>query len=107
MAHDVALRLTSWNIQGSLSKKCVEVDFLDSICKYDVVCIQETWLKPEDNFHIDGYHYFRSDRKLRKQSRRNADGVALLFKRNLAKGISKLHSNNSDIIWCKLGFTGL
>lgn len=99
------LNICSWNIQGSLVNKCKHMFFLNLIKSYDIVCIQESWLKTNDQISIPGYSFFRSDRKQNKSNKRGHGGIVTFFKNNLKAGITKINSNNSDILWMKLSKT--
>ena len=98
-----ALRIGSWNIQGGLSDKCCNFDFISVVNNFDIICIQETWLSNRQKCSINGYNYFRSDRGDRhKCSKRAAGGVVTFFKSKFKNGISKCTSKISDFMWIKL-----
>ena len=63
----------------------------------------------KESFEIPGYQYFRSDRKKRKKAKRGSGGIVVFFKKEIKSGITKIHSQNIDSIWCKLSknFFGL
>jgi len=105
----VALKFGSWNIQGGLRRKCQDEDFVSHLADFDFICLQETWLKPGENFRIDSFSFYRSDRSAKKSSRRNSGGVVIMFRNKFSKGVTKLSIGHPDILWCKLdrNFFGL
>ena len=44
------LIIGSQNIQVNLENKCSTVEFLDIVRKFDIFCMQETWLTNEQSF---------------------------------------------------------
>ena len=75
------LHIGSWNVQG-LSNKCSDSDFETErvINKFDIACIQETWLSSSQDLNLYGYCYFRSDRNTRhRRSKRAAGGTTIFF----------------------------
>ena len=52
---------------------------------------------------ITGFSYYRNDRKKRKKtSLRGSGGVMVLFKNNICKGLTKIHSSLKETVWIKL-----
>ena len=90
------------NINGGLRTKCKYVQFLNVVKKFDIFCIQESWLQEQQCFNIPGYHYYRSERVKHKRAKRGSGGIAILFKSKLQHGIVKIQSQSSDILWIKL-----
>lgn len=99
------LLIGSQNINGGLNAKCKYVDFVNVVKKFDLFCIQETWLQEQQCFNIPGYHFYRSDRKKHKRARRGSGGVVILFKNKLQHGLEKITSQSSDILWARLDHT--
>ena len=96
------LHIGSHNIQGNLAKKFNFVDVVNDSHRFDIFCIQETWLTDNYDIVIPGYHIFRSDRKKNKRKNCGSGGVAILFKKSLEKGLKKIESKNNDLLWVKL-----
>lgn len=104
------IKVGALNIQGGFDKKSKLVEFVNIVNMFDVCVISESKLHKFDSINIKGYSSFRSDRvKGKPTSRCNSGGIVVLFKNEIIKGITKLTSNNPDIIWIKLSkkFFGL
>ena len=43
------LSIILWNICQSLGNKLQESDFLEIICKYDIICLYECWIDANDD----------------------------------------------------------
>ena len=63
----MAVRLLQWNANGILGH-CQELQQLLATYNFDVICIQESFLKPDKDCCPMGYHSFRSDRPTAKGS---------------------------------------
>lgn len=98
----VNLNVCSFNVQGGLSTKCSDNDFINLVKSSDIFCIQESWLTENKSISIKGYDYFRSDRYKGKKCKRGHGGIVNFFKTEFKKGIVKLKSQSPDIIWIKL-----
>ncbi len=67
-----------WNARSLLANGQEFKKFIDELpIKPDVICVQETWLKPNLDFRIVGYSSVRSDRE---------EGVLHLFRKILNLG---------------------
>lgn len=104
------IKIASWNIQGlrtrlqatnsSLGDTKLNIQSIQrTIKEYDIICLQETWLK-DNTLNFPGYtvHFTIQD----TTSKRGSRGVALLIKNSLCPFIEKLPNNSSNILWCKL-----
>ena len=58
-------------------------DFLDVICKNDIIFLNECWLPKNSNVDIENYSCFVKSRSKRKRAKRNSGGICLLVKNNL------------------------
>ena len=94
------LRITSVNIQVGVARKLSSKDVIKLVDNFDIFCLQETWLTESDSVMIDGYNIFRSDRKTNKKRYCGSGGVITLIKSELLKGITKVISQNKDMLWC-------
>lgn len=84
------LKVLQWNCRSVISKKS---DLIYIINKYNpsIICLSETWLKPEFLFNIPGFTCIREDR---------ADGyggVAILVRRCIPFSRLVLPSHNLDV----------
>lgn len=67
-----------WNARSLLANGQEFKKFIEELpIKPDVICVQETWLKPNLDFRIVGYSAVRSDREV---------GVLHLFRKILNLG---------------------
>ncbi len=73
------LKIGSWNIQGGTRRKLECSELAQLIERFDIFCIQETWLTSDINVSIPGYHSFRSDRKKANRAKRGSGGAVTFF----------------------------
>ena len=59
------ISVLSWNIARSLSEKLSHFEFVSIITSYDVICLCECWINPDDEFHLVGYEHFIVPRKIK------------------------------------------
>jgi hypothetical protein len=90
----VLLKIGSLNVQGGLHHKLLLREVIDLIKRFDVFIVLETWLVDNTNISLEGYEYFRSDRKKNKKTKR-----CTFIKKNILSGVQKLHSRNDDCLW--------
>ena len=90
------LSVLQWNCNGLLAH---QNEFKNHLAinrdKYDVICLQETFLKPEKNFAVSGYSIIRQDRK-----ENNKGGVLTMVKENLKYVLCGSSESNSQIDSC-------
>jgi exonuclease III len=99
------LKIGSVNIQGGMVKK-MDVGVLSKLAaKFDIFCVQETWLYDTKIMTIPGYKHFRSDRKKKKKAKTGSGGSMPFYRCELHKGLTKIESANKDCIWTKLDKT--
>ena len=92
----------SLNIEGSLCKKLHHADVQKLINSTHIFAIQETWLLPGEQINFPNYNHFKSNRKPKKKAKRGSGGLAVLFKTELEKGITREKSRDEKhIIWIK------
>ena len=96
------LKIGSVNIQGGITRKLQEDDVIDLVKKFDICCLQESWLTSGNSLSIDDYIIHRSDRKKGKKLNVGSGGVVTLLRSRLSKGIAKLSSKCNDLMWSKL-----
>ena len=104
------LNILSWNIQGlntrlkptllsNSSSKLEITSIRNYLNNYDIVFLQETWLK-EKKLNFKDYVTFSSIEKV--TSKRGHGGISVLIKQNLENKINFIKSQSQNIIWCKL-----
>ena len=49
--------MISWNVCRSLVNKLKQSDFLDVICKHDIICLYECWTGSNDSSDISLHNY--------------------------------------------------
>lgn len=80
--------ILQWNARSLISNGQEFKHFIANCDVYpDVICIQETWLKPQLNFMIRWYETIRKDR-----NKGNGGGVATFIKQGI--GFRKVEDNN-------------
>lgn len=71
------IKILHWNARGLLAH-CQELKHLVAAKRYDVLCIQESFLKPTHTYCLAGYNEVRKDRVSR-----NAGGVVTYVRQGL------------------------
>jgi exonuclease III len=74
-----SLSILQWNARGLLAH-CRELKQAVLSHQYDVVCVQESWLKDGRSYEIRGYETFQKDRTGAQKAQ---GGVAMFVKRSL------------------------
>lgn len=105
------LRIASWNIHGLSSSqgKLNDIDFINEVCRKDVVALVETWHSDSQGISVEGFDFFdKCAAKLSNRGRRSG-GIIILYKYWLRKGITELPSDLDSTIWVKFdqSFFGL
>jgi Endonuclease-reverse transcriptase len=93
------ISILQWNANGLRSR----FDFKNFISetKPDVICIQETKLKPTISYNLSGYNIYRNDR----DSETTGGGVAILIKSNIL-GTQSPKINNLESLTLTLRLNG-
>jgi len=86
-----AVRFLQWNAR-SLNNK-FEFKQHVSVYNYDVICIQETWLKENKSYNLSGYDMVRYDRPLREHG-----GVATFVRSGLKYAQIKINSDLECVV---------
>lgn len=75
----MVLLIFQWNARSLIANGQEFKKFISDLDKRpDIICIQETWLKPQLNFVLQGYQLIRKDRK-----KGNGGGVATFIKQRV------------------------
>ena len=84
------LKILQWNARSIKNKS----DFPNYCDTYDIIALNETRLKPKDNFHINNFEIVRFDRISNQ-----GGGIAILIRKNLIFDVLnwELESNSLEI----------
>lgn len=88
---DANIRITTWNARSISAKKIPLGEFIHRR-KIDVALITETYLRPEDNFSIPGFHFLRLDRR----GTTRGGGVAIMVRNDIS--FTQLPNLNTTVI---------
>lgn len=101
-------RITLLNINcRSVNNKIPELHQIIDQVKPDIICLTETWLKPETHTseifpgHL-GYQIYRDDRTTGK-----GGGVLLAVTNNLLSEEQPTLKTNCNVVWSKISITGI
>jgi exonuclease III len=80
-----------------------DVDFVNFVNEYDVLCFTETWQKTDDVLCIDGYTcIFVTGKKPVGKRGRNSGGVCIYCKNKVSEGVRIVEKDVNGVIWVKL-----
>lgn len=90
------------------NSNCNECDVVSIISKFDIIGLQETFLKSSDNIS-EKFSQVESDYIVHvvnrdithRRAKRGAGGVALLYKKSIQKGIEVMATDHQDIVWLR------
>jgi len=89
----------SWNVNG-LKNIVNEQGFLNTVKKYDIIGLCETWTTNTSEIDIKGYKKFHVPSISKKRGRKSG-GIVVYVNNNLCKGITCTKKDN-NLIWMKL-----
>ena len=103
----MSLKVCYWNINGLNKEKYEEEEFVNTINKYDIICLTETWQDKQTNESTGktpyGYKEIKYTRKgKRKRAKRNSGGILILYRSTLQEFIKVQNQNDQNIIWLKI-----
>ena len=91
------LNICSWNISKGLLRKLSDSNFVNLVNKYDILRLNECWLKCPDEFELKGYvHKYLFRKKC------NGGGVVVFYKKWLNPYISIVKCCSDSMIWFKI-----
>jgi exonuclease III len=92
-----------WNVNG-LKNTLRDPDFLQIVCKYDILLFSETWQTEHAVYEIDGFKCYSLPRVVcnSKYDAWNRGGVSIYYKPELDSGIQVVSANPLGIVWIKL-----
>ena len=77
------ISMFSFNVFGNLSLKLKNPDFVNLICKHDVVFLNECWLSHTSFIELDSYTCFTKVRKKRRGAKRDSGWICILLSNKL------------------------
>ena len=91
------LNICSWNISKGLLRKLSDSNFVNLVNKYDILCLNECWLKCPDELKLKGYAH-----KYLFREKCNGGGVVVFYKKWLNPYISIVKCCSDSMIWFKI-----
>lgn len=98
------LNISSWNIHGYSHKgynKYNDPQFIDLICKNDIICLMETHCDVTVALEIADFSSVHLVRPLSKNKKRFG-GLSVYVKKNIRPGVKFLKHQTNDYIWLQL-----
>ncbi len=103
------LSIGYWNIDGlhqrlggQRTSKLEYTEIINSLSRFDIMCLVETHCNEEDSPTIDGYHAFHNIRPKSMNATRHFGGISVLIKQILSKGVKLMPRTCSEMLWLKL-----
>ena len=75
-------------------------EFVNTICKYDILCFTETKLDNTDVVSVPGYNFLSQHRK--QNYIRKSGGIGVLYKSELSSNVTMLETESDYIFWIRL-----
>ena len=97
--------MIAWNVNG-LIRKLGDIDFVDTINKFDVIFLSETWIsgKHVNNLELqnfESYHIY--GQKTRGTNKgRYSGGISVYYRSVLKDHISIVDADRNGIVWLKI-----
>lgn len=103
------LSLVSWNVDclfenldGTRTYKTSYPDFIKSLSRFDIVCLEETHLESHENFEIPGYEVKMNCRRKSPNANRAYGGLAIAVRVGILPCIEFLPNKSTEYMWMKL-----
>ena len=95
-----SLRILFWNING-LSQDKLHDDILGKLFKnYNIILLAETWSNGQDDFALNGFHYFDYPRKYSHPNcKRNSGGLGIFARVSIKTGLRPWCHIDDVIAW--------
>lgn len=88
------LNVLQWNARSLIANGQEFKKYIDNIIeKPNIICIQETWLKPQLDFNIKGYNIVRNDR-----NHSRGGGIATFIKSGMKFRIEQINTKYESIL---------
>jgi hypothetical protein len=101
-----SIKMAFWNVEGlnqnSISPKVEASEFIELLNKHDVIGLAETHCDDNDYIQVEGFCTFKLCRPRSKKINRNFGGIAVLYRKEIEKGVTFLEHKNNDYVWIKM-----
>ena len=88
------MKIASWNVHGLTPNKLQNTDFINTICKIDILSVYETWTSKDFSLQINGFECYNVYRRYQnRRAKRSSGGVVLYIRNSIAKGIDIVKKN--------------
>ena len=88
------MKIASWNVHGLTPNKLQNTDFINTICKIDILSVYETWTSKDSSLQINGFECYNVYRRYQnRRAKRSSGGVVLYIRNSIAKGIDIVKKN--------------
>lgn len=91
----------SVNVCG-LKRRLDYPEFVNTICKYDILCFTETKLDSTDVVSVPGYNFLSQHRK--QNYIRKSGGIGVLYKSELSSNVTILDTESDYIFWIRVQY---
>ena len=106
---NLKLKIGFFNINGLVGETTFDTDFEETIKKFDIITLTETWHQSEDciskikgNFPTDYKFIDNARKKKHKKSKRNSGGILICYKKCLSGSIVIIDKTTENMIWFKI-----
>ena len=97
------MKIASWNVHGLTRNKLQNTDFINTICKNDIIFLYEIWTSKNSSLQINGFECYNFYRRYQsRRANRSSGGVVLYIRNSIAKGIEIVKNHHDSITWMKL-----
>ena len=88
------MKIASWNVPGVTPNKLQNTDFINTLCKIDILSVYETWTSKDFSLQINGFECYNVYRRYQnRRAKRSSGGVVLYIRNSIAKGIDIVKKN--------------
>ena len=100
---EAGVSVLSWNVYGLTTNKLEDTDFLNSICKYDISFLYESWTQKKSDIDINVYKCFNLYKKFQNRRANRCSGVIVLYIRDsISDGVKLVRNHYDSMIWIEL-----
>lgn len=95
------LNIATLNVNG-LTKKLKDSTFVNTVNRYDMFGVVETWSSTQSNLNVRGYTLYSKNAIKRGKRGSKYGGVALYFKHKYKPGVHLVASSSKYCLWVRL-----